>query len=228
MEQVPSPLSPSPTSVSRASKATAVLEGVGTFLMMLVGTAAMVANLGGLLIASAFGLVLVLLVAWLAPRTGAHFNPAVTLALAVGGHFPWRRVPGYLVAQTVGALAAVSLVATARPIASAVAQGTLSPSASFVVEAGITAVLLLVIVQLPGRPRWVAGLSVGGTVFLGAFLAGPFTGAAMNPARALAPAAFSGAWTTLSPTVAGPIVGAVLATVLHRAARRTAPRAVTA
>jgi len=98
----------------------ATAEAIGTFLLVLVGTAvATAATLGkntagpaydSLAIALSFGLVLVAIVAALGQVSGAHVNPAVTIGLAVVGKFPWRYVPAYIVAQIVGAIVAALAV----------------------------------------------------------------------------------------------------------------------
>jgi MIP family channel proteins len=214
----------------------AMAELIGTYLLVLAGTAVAVAALldqpiaGGtadsLAIALAFGLALVALVNALGHVSGAHLNPAVTLALAVTGAFPWRYVPAYLVAQLGGAvLASLTVWLTygdaARDQASLAATlpgGGVSTLTVFVIEAVVTFFLVLVIVSVATDSRvakGAAGLAVGFTLAVCVLVAGPLSGGAVNPARALGPmivaGTFDGAWAY----VLGPVLGGVLAAVLY-------------
>jgi aquaporin NIP len=217
-------------------------EAVGTFCLLFAGTGAVVVNevadgpIGHGGIAAAFGLVIVVMIAGLGHISGAHFNPAVTVAFASTRHFPWKDVAPYVAAQLVGALAAslalrglfgdgTTLGVTA--IAHVSAAGGLG------LEIGLTAVLALVIMSLATDTRSVGGLAavaIGGTVGLEALVMGPITGASMNPARSLAPAIVAGNGTDLWLYIVGPLVGAVLGAALYqylRAQPRPVARALT-
>ncbi|GAC1522447.1 MAG: aquaporin [Thermoleophilaceae bacterium] len=154
--------------------------------------------------------------------SGAHFNPAVTLAFAVRRDFPWSRVPGYLLVQIAGAVGAGLVL---RVLFGRVGHlGATLPhsgqSTALVMEAILTATLLVVIVGTASAPRLVghnAALAVGATIALLGLFASPISGASMNPARSLGPDiaawSFHGAWIY----VLGPLAGALLALPLARA-----------
>jgi aquaporin NIP len=90
-------------------------EALGTFFLLLVGGTALLSGQPAWLVAAAFGGVILVLVYALGPLSGAHFNPAITVAFAVTRHFPWRRVASYVAAQLAGAVLAVLLLRAWRP-----------------------------------------------------------------------------------------------------------------
>lgn len=157
--------------------------------------------------------------------SGAHFNPAVTLGLAVAGRFPWRYAAPYWGAQFLGAISAAGMVALmfgAGHGAHIPAPG--SPVRAVCLEALLTFFLMLVIISVATDRRAsgaVPGLAIGLTVVFGVLIGGPVTGGSMNPARSLGPALFAGVpalvhyWVYL----VGPAVGAVLAARLYEAIR---------
>jgi len=210
----------------------AAAELIGTYLLVLAGTAVAVSALldrpvaGGsadsLAVALAFGLALVALVNALGHVSGCHLNPAVTLGLAATGKFPWRYVPAYLAAQLVGAvLASVTVWATygdaARDRASLAATlpaPGVGSATVFLIEAVVTFFLVLTIISVATDervPQSVAGLSVGFTLAVCVLVAGPLSGGAVNPARALGPMIASGQFDGVWAYVAGPLLGGVLA-----------------
>jgi len=198
-------------------------ETVGTFFLVLAGGAAVLGGLPGLAVALAFGAAVMVLVYALGHVSGAHFNPAVTLGFAATGHFPWRRALPYVAAQVLGALAASLLLRAWAPVGPLVAHGALHGLAAAGVEGLATALLAFVILAVATDPRAApaaAGLAIGATVFLGALVAGPLSGAAMNPARALAPALVAGDVRDLAATLLGPIVGGVAGMAAYEALRR--------
>jgi MIP family channel proteins len=207
-------------------------EAVGTFFLLLAGGAALLTGQPGWLVALAFGGVVAVMVCALGHVSGAHFNPAVTLALAATGHFPWHRVLPYVAAQAIGALAAALLLRGLGGLAPAVAAGRLDGLPAFAVEALATALLAFTIVAVatdPRVPRGVAGFAIGLAVALGALVAGPLTGAAMNPARALAPAVLAGHTHGLAVHVLGPFAGALAGMAGYEALRPgRAPRTAAA
>lgn len=198
-------------------------EALGVFALVFAGAGAIMVNavtgaLGHVGVALTFGFVIVVLIYAMGHICGAHYNPAITLAFAATGHFPWRRVPTYLLAQVVGAVVAAFLLrallgTTANVGATALAAG-FPVWKGFVVEAVATFFLALVIIGSATDTRAApgfAGLAIGLTVGLDALFAGPLTGASMNPARSLGPALASGVWTDAWLYVAAPIVGALAA-----------------
>lgn len=179
--------------------------------MMLVGGLAIAAGASSWWVALGFGGAVCLMIWVFASASGAHFNPAVTVGFVLAGKMSWRMAGAYMWVQLLGALAAVALVAAWRPVDGVVASGTLPAWPGILVEAAATFALCYVIGIMALGPRssklW-AGIAIGATVALGALVAGPWTGAAMNPARAFAPAAWTGAYSDLAWHVAGPFIGA--------------------
>ena len=197
-------------------------EAVGTFFLLFVGGLAILTGQAGWLVAAAFGGTVLVLVYALGHLSGAHFNPAITLGFAATRHFPWSRVPTYLAAQLVGALAACLLLARLGPITLVVASGPLGGATGLAIEALATFLLAFVILAVATDPRaapGAAGLAIGATIALGALAAGPLTGAAMNPARALAPALVAGRWDGLALHLVGPFAGGVAGMLAYEALR---------
>ncbi len=211
-------------------------ELIGTFLLVFVGTGAAVSALlnrpvaglpaDSLAVALAFGLVLVALIGALGHISGAHFNPAVTVALAVTGKFPWKYVPAYIGSQVVGAILAsfavlFSFGEQAKRIAS---LGVTSPALQVTslqavgIEALITFLLVFVIISVATDNRVssaVSGTSIGFALSAAILVGGPLTGAAVNPARAFGPMLVSGQYVGWWIYLVGPTVGAVCAALLY-------------
>ena len=196
----------------------------GTFLLVLVAAG------GGVIGATSFGGDLTLPMKALAPGmmvmgiiffmgtiSGAHLNPAVTLAFAVRGNFPWRRVPGYIVAQLVGGvLAALFLNAMFGGILNGATEPTpsISPAVAILTEAVLTLGLVSVILGTASGAR---NVGINGAIAVGAYIGlvsvwgAPVTGASMNPARSLAPMLVGGNLTNYYIYLIGPIIGALVA-----------------
>lgn len=211
-------------------------ELVGTFILVFGGTAVAVAAIlsrptagaayDSLAVALAFGLSLTAVVAAVGHVSGAHVNPAVTLGMASTGKFPWKFVPHYVAAQLVGAvLGALATWLTfggpARTQASLAAtypaQGV-GDLQAFLVEVLITFILVFVVMAVATderAPAAIAPIAVGFALAVGVFIAGPVTGGAVNPARALGPQILAGDLTGAWLYILGPIVGAVLAALLY-------------
>lgn len=205
-------------------------EFLGTFILVFAGTGAIVINqaCGGVIghpgIALTFGLVVLAMIYTFGDISGAHLNPAVTVAFAAAKRFPWKEVPPYLAAQLAGAFAASGLLKFLFP-----GPGTLgatlpagSASQSFVLEVVLTAILMLVIlgVSTGAKEKGItAGIAIGATVGLEAMFAGPACGASMNPARSLAPAIVSGHLQHLWLYPVATVLGALLAVPLSQAVR---------
>jgi MIP family channel proteins len=214
----------------------AIAELVGTFILVFGGTAVAVAAIlsrptaggayGSLAIALAFGLALVIVVAAIGHVSGAHVNPAVTLGMAAARRFPWNYVPLYIAAQLVGAvLAALATWLTfggparsqANLAATYPAQGV-GDFQAFVVEILITFILVFVVISVATderAPAAIAAIAVGFALAVGVFIAGPVTGGAVNPARALGPMLVAGDFTSAWLYILGPIIGGVLAALLY-------------
>ena len=199
-------------------------EFLGTFALVFFGCGAIANGLPPTSVALAFGLVIAVMVYALGHISGAHFNPAVSIAFAIRRHLPWSRVATYAAAQVLGAtVAAFTLRATLGPDAGlGVTQPAGSDLQSFAWEAVLTFFLMLVITAVATDIRAVgqaAALAIGGTVALGALVGGPISGASMNPARSIGPAIVSGDVAHLWIYIAAPILGAALGTLAYRSLR---------
>lgn len=213
-------------------------EAIGTALLVVFGPGSVVAALtvgrgsldyAGLgMIGLSFGLVVAVVIYAFGTTSGAHINPAVTIALALTRRFPWRDVGPYVAAQTVGAVLGGLLVVAAFGSGAADLAGVGSTSLAegvgvgqgIVAEALGTFLLLLAIMALAvdrRAPAGWAGLMIGLSVTGVVLVMGPVTGASLNPARTFGPylvATLFGAdtpWADLVVYVAGPLLGAVAA-----------------
>jgi aquaporin NIP len=201
-------------------------EAIGTFFLVLAGCGAIVADerLGGLGpvgIALVFGLVVGAMVSATGHLSGAHLNPAVTMAFALTRHFPVRGTGAYIAAQLAGATAAALVLLAAWPSAPAnlgATRPSVAAGTALLYEVLLTALLMFVIVAVATDVRAVgsaAALAIGGAVGLGALFGGPVTGASMNPARSLGPAVAAGEWRDLWLYLVGPVVGAALGALAY-------------
>lgn len=208
-------------------------ELVGTFGLVTAGCGAIMvdAQTGALThlgVALVFGLVITVMVAAVGHISGAHFNPAVTIAFAVARHFPWREVVFYVVAQifgaVLGALALRLLFGDVALLGATVPAG--SEWQSFWLEVLLTASLMFVIVSVATDTRAVgapAALAIGFTVAVNALWGGPVSGASMNPARSFGPALVARTWQTHWIYWVGPIVGACIGALVYQAVRTAEP-----
>lgn len=193
-------------------------EILGTFAIVFCGTGAIIINqeTAGTIthvgVAITFGLIVMCMIYALGNISGAHFNPAVTLAFALFNKFKWKQVLPYVMSQTIGAFAASTLLRLLFP-ANKLLGATLPSgvwSQTFILEFILTFLLMLVILHVANGSKeqgMFAGLAIGATVLLEAMFAGPICGASMNPVRSLAPAVVSGhtqyLWVYLTATVFG-------------------------
>jgi aquaporin NIP len=204
-------------------------ELLGTFTLVFAGTGAIVINevSGGVIghagIALTFGIVVMAMIYTFGDVSGAHLNPAVTLAFAAGKRFAWKDVPGFLGAQIGGACLASGVLRLLFPSNDNLGATLPAGSAmqSFVLEVILTAILMLTILRVCAGAKEkgiTAGIAIGGVVGLEAMFAGPICGASMNPARSLAPALVSGhlehLWLYLIATVLGALIAVPLAKAL--------------
>ncbi|HSJ02970.1 MAG: aquaporin [Verrucomicrobium sp.] len=200
-------------------------EALGTFALVFAGTGAIVINQtsGGVIghagVAVTFGLIVLAMIYTFGDVSGAHLNPAVTLAFAVARRFAWGAVPGYILAQIAGGLGASALLRIMFP-ESAMLGATLpagAASQSFTLEVVLTAILMLTVLSVSTGAKEkgaTAGVAIGAVVALEAMFAGPISGASMNPVRSLAPAMVSGHLTHLWIYLTAPLLGALLAVPL--------------
>jgi aquaporin NIP len=204
-------------------------ELLGTYALVTTGCGAIIVNtqtgaLSHVGVALAFGLVITVMIVATGHLSGAHFNPAVTLALASIRRFPWREVPFYVGGQFLGAvLGAFTLrVLFGLTTSLGVTVPHADPMQSLVMELLMTAGLMFVITAVATDPRVptpLAALAIGATVALGALWGGPISGASMNPARSFGPALLSGVWSHQWIYWISPIIGALLGAIAYQMIR---------
>ncbi|KAK3189972.1 hypothetical protein Dsin_029533 [Dipteronia sinensis] len=203
-----------------------IAEMVGTFILMfcvcgiMASTQLMRGEVGLMEYAATAGLTVIVVVFCIGPISGAHVNPAVTIAFAIFEHFPWSRVPFYVLAQTVGSVLGtfigksvygvkIDLMAT-RPL-----QGCVS---AFWVELIATFIIMFLAAALTSEARFVGNLSgfvVGVAIGLAVLITGPVSGGSMNPARSLGPAIVSWNFKDVWIYVTAPVIGAAAGAFLH-------------
>ena len=224
----------------------AAAEFVGSFVLVLTIVATVLgaslnqpiagSPFGSVAIAVAGGLGLSIGVAALGHISGAHFNPAVTIGLALNGRFPWRRVPHYVTGQLAGAVggAAILWAAYGDRARSVAELGATSPSASvrawqvLIMEAAATFILVLVVVAVATddrASRAVAALSIGSALAAAILISGPISGAGVNPARAIGPMLLAGRFTDWWGYLIAPLVGGALAVTVYDRVLRPASSA---
>ncbi|WP_109300616.1 MIP/aquaporin family protein [Aquimarina sp. AU474] len=206
---------------------TYISETIGTFSLVFCGTGAMTINeiTGGDVthvgIAITWGLIVMAMIYAFGEISGAHFNPAVTIAFAYAKKFEWKEVPKYILAQCIGAILASSILIYLFP-ESEYLGGTLpaiDDLKAFILELLLTYFLMVVIINVSTGSKetgTMAGIAIGGVVLLEAMFAGPITKASMNPARSLGPALLSGHWEHQWLYFIAPIIGALLAVLTCR------------
>jgi len=212
-----------------------IAEFIGTFALIFFGAGAICADqflhgagsLGLFGIAAAHGLAIAIMVSALGHISGGHFNPAITIGFWVTKRVTTMEVILYWVAQLAGATAAAYLLKAVVPEETwrAVALGTptlvrdFSSLSAMVLEGVTTFFLVLVVfataVDERGTFRAIAGFGIGLTITLGIMVAGPFTGGALNPARAFGPALASHHWASHGIYWVGPLAGGFLAGLLY-------------
>lgn len=213
----------------------AAAEGLGTFALVFAGCGAIVTeaahpgSLGTVGIALVFGLIVMTMVYATGHLSGAHLNPAVTLAFLAARHFPRGDAAAYIAAQVAGAVIAAALLGAVWPSDPA-NLGTTVPTvglgSAFAYETVLTAFLMFVIMAVATDTRAVgaaAAIAIGGTVGLDALFGGPITGASMNPARSLGPALLSGHLSDLWLYLIAPPLGAGLGALAYQLVRGEHP-----
>lgn len=201
-----------------------ISEFIGTFSMVFCGTGAMTINevTGGEVthvgIGLTWGLIVMAMIYAFGETSGAHFNPAVTIAFAYAKKFAWKEVPKYITAQVLGAFGASLVLLFLFPDSELL--GSTIPKIdvwrAFVLELLLTFFLMVVIINVSTGSKEmgvIAGIAIGGVVLLEATFAGPITNASMNPARSLAPNIVSGNIQGLWVYMIAPVLGALLAVV---------------
>ena len=202
---------------------------------MFAGCGAAVANaqydqaLGTVGVALVFGLIIMVMVYATGHLSGAHINPAVTIAFTLSRHFPAREAAAYVAAQAVGAVVAALLLLAVWPDQPAQLGATIptvGAGSALVYEFVLTAFLMFVIVAVATDTRAVgaaAAIAIGGTVALDALFGGPVTGASMNPARSFGPALAAGEWSDFWVYIVGPVLGAAAGAFAYQLIRGDRP-----
>jgi len=198
-------------------------ELLGTYILVFVGTGAIMINeiTGGevshLGVGLSFGLVVMAMIYAIGDISGAHINPAVTIAFAIAKRFPKNQILPYISFQLAGAILASASLYFIFPESNTMGE-TLPLKddwiQSFMLEFILTFILMFVILNVSTGSKEkgiTAALAVGGVVAFEATFAGPISGASMNPARSIAPAIFSGELTHLWLYVIATILGSILA-----------------
>ncbi|KAI4355814.1 hypothetical protein L6164_004553 [Bauhinia variegata] len=209
-------LPPPPVSLARKIGA----EFIGTLILMFAGTAAAIVNqktqgaetLIGC--AATTGLAVMIVILSTGHISGAHLNPALTISFAALKHFPWKHVPAYIAAQVLASIcAAFALKGIFHPF---MGGGVTVPSGgyaqAFALEFIISFNLMFVVTAVATDTRAVgelAGIAVGATVMLNILIAGPATGASMNPVRTLGPAIATNNYKAIWVYLIAPILGAL-------------------
>ena len=204
-----------------------IAELIGTFALVFCGTGAIVIDqqtngqVGHIGVAITFGLIVTAMIYAFGDKSGAHLNPAVTIAFSLANLFSKKEILPYIVSQIVGAFTASVILKLLFPdninLGATIPAG--SNLQSFILEIVLTFILMLVILftsQGSKETGTMAGLAIGGVVLLEAMFAGPICGASMNPARSLSPAIVSGNIATLWIYLTAPVFGAILATFVWR------------
>jgi len=200
-------------------------EVFGTFLLVFVAAGGPIVNarFGGNVISTAAlviapGLMVLAIILFMGAVSGAHLNPAVTIAFTLRTDFPLRRVPLYIIAQFAGAV-----LATLTLIALVGKQGTagltlpghgISTVGAMLWEAVLTAGLVSVILGTASGAQQIgpmAAIAVGSYIALAGLIGAPVSGASMNPARSLGPVLVLGDWTSWWAYLVGPLIGAMIA-----------------
>ncbi|NEP39057.1 MAG: aquaporin [Okeania sp. SIO2H7] len=211
------------------NKQEVLVEAMGTFILVFVGTGAVVVNqitdgaVTFIGICVAFGGIVAAIIYATAHLSGAHINPAVTLAFWATGIFPKDKIFPYIVAQCWGAIAASTLLrltfGKVGILGATFPADFINSFQCLLLEIILTFILMLVVLGTGfdrRSPVGFAGLAIGLTVTVEALFMGPITGASMNPARSIGPALAAGIWQYQWIYIVGPIIGAQLAVIFYR------------
>ena len=201
-----------------------IAETIGTFALIFCGCGAMTINeiTGGSIshvgVATVWGLIVMAMIYAFGETSGAHFNPAVSIAFAYAKLFKWKDVPFYITAQSIGAIAAIGILWFLFPESQFL--GETKPMEGFpaykaaILEFILTFFLMVVIINVSTGSKetgTMAAIAIGGLILLEAMFAGPITKASMNPIRSIAPAIFTGQFQYLWLYISAPILGALTA-----------------
>jgi aquaporin NIP len=197
-----------------------IAEFIGTFFLIFFGCGSMILAevnpaYNGSLVPIVWGGAVSIMIYAVGHISGAHFNPAVTIAFWITKRFPGNKVFSYIIAQVLGAISASAIHAVIWGMNHRFGETILSISTSggFLVEVILSFALMFVIISVATDSRAVgelAGVAIGSTVALCAFVGGPLTNASMNPARSIGPAILSGNYSILWLYIVAPIIGTII------------------
>ncbi|MGI9470835.1 MAG: MIP/aquaporin family protein [Rubripirellula sp.] len=207
-------------------------EFLSTFCLVLLGCGAMAVDsrTGALThvgVALSWGLIVMVMIYAVGGVSGAHMNPAVTIAFATQKKLPLKDVLGYVPAQCLGALCGALAIRAALGLDDAMLGATsvqlnLGLVAGMLIELVLTAILMFVVMGVSTGAKEetiTAGIAVGATIALEAMVGGPLTKASMNPARSFGPAIASGDVSELWVYFVGPILGAIIGAIASQCIR---------
>ena len=206
-------------------------EFIGTFFLVFVGSSAIIINalsknsIGHIGVALAFGFIIFIMIFSCGDISGAHFNPAVTIAFYITGKLKIKYVVTYIISQLFGAVVAsallkmifggISILSITLP---SLEISEKAVPISLVMEIIFTCLLMFVIMSVSNQPKLgtaFSGLVIGSTVFLGALIIGPISGASLNPARSLGPSIVASDYRYIWIYIFAPIIGACLGASLY-------------
>ncbi|KAB5545406.1 hypothetical protein DKX38_013518 [Salix brachista] len=205
-------------------------EMVGTFLLLfcvcgiVAGTQILRGQVGLMEYASVAGLAIIVVIFSIGSISGAHVNPAVTIALATFGHFPWSRVPLYILAQTVGSVSATYVGSSVYGVETELmtTRPALGCSSAFWVEFMATFMLMFLAASISNQSRPIGPLSgflYGIAIGLAVLITGPVSGGSLNPARSLGPAIVSWDFKDIWVYITAPTIGAVAGALIFHLLR---------
>jgi aquaporin Z len=200
-------------------------EVFGTFLLVTVAAGGGIVNakFGGHVVpppvrVTGPGLMVLAIILFMGGVSGAHLNPVVSIAFALRGDFPWQRVPGYLIAQFVGAILATLVLLALLGKHGSAGETLPGPGISTTIALAWEALLTIGLVSVvlgtaSGSQNLgpIAAIAVGSYIILAGLFGAPVSGASMNPARSLGPALVIGDWTSWWAYLVGPLIGALIA-----------------
>jgi aquaporin Z len=207
-------------------------ETLGTFMLVLAGAGAGVVQatshgqISRAAAVTAPGLTVMAVILFMGAVSGAHLNPVVSVAFAARRDFPWRRVPGYVAVQLIGATLAVlfllAVFGRVGMLGATVPGHGIDEAQAMLTELALTTGLVSTILGTASRAQNlgpISALGVGGYIILAGLWSSPISGASMNPARSFAPDAILGDFSHLWVYVVGPLAGALLAVAFARILR---------
>lgn len=205
-------------------------EFIGTYALVFCATGSIIVDglqpgmIGHLGVSFIFGFIIMVMIFAVGAISGAHFNPVVSVAFWMTGHFPAREVPSYILTQLAAAAAGsftlMVLFPDTQTFGETLPSGTVAQS--FLMEVILTFFLVFVILFVATAERHIASfaaIAIGGTVFLAAAFGGPVSGASMNPARSFGPALAAANFSHFWLYIAAPMVGSAVAALTYRAMR---------